>query len=155
MNEETLRHYGVKGMKWGIIRTPEQLGHKKKTSSKTTTQKKTSNSKVSSTKTSKDAANAKPEKDKKSVSEMSDDELKRLIERRQLEKRYAELMAAPPKKEKYARGKKFVLDILESSGKNIGSQLVTYAMGKAVNKAFAGIFGDDQIVNPKKGQKDK
>lgn len=23
-----LEHYGVKGMRWGIIRTPEQLGHK-------------------------------------------------------------------------------------------------------------------------------
>ena len=25
-----LQHYGVKGMKWGIRRTPEQLGHVKK-----------------------------------------------------------------------------------------------------------------------------
>lgn len=23
-----LEHYGIKGMKWGIRRTPEQLGHK-------------------------------------------------------------------------------------------------------------------------------
>lgn len=28
MNE--LYHYGIKGMRWGIRRTPEQLGHKKK-----------------------------------------------------------------------------------------------------------------------------
>lgn len=27
----SLMHYGVKGMKWGIRRTPEQLGHKKST----------------------------------------------------------------------------------------------------------------------------
>lgn len=26
MNDE-LRHYGVKGMRWGVRRTPEQLGH--------------------------------------------------------------------------------------------------------------------------------
>lgn len=26
---EFLMHYGVKGMKWGVRRTPEQLGHKK------------------------------------------------------------------------------------------------------------------------------
>ena len=28
---EYLCHYGVKGMKWGVRRTPEQLGHYKKT----------------------------------------------------------------------------------------------------------------------------
>lgn len=27
-SEVALEHYGVKGMKWGIRRTPEQLGHK-------------------------------------------------------------------------------------------------------------------------------
>lgn len=31
MDEKTyLAHFGIKGMKWGIRRTPEQLGHKKK-----------------------------------------------------------------------------------------------------------------------------
>lgn len=28
-NEHVLMHYGVKGMKWGVRRTPEQLGHRK------------------------------------------------------------------------------------------------------------------------------
>lgn len=27
-SEVTLEHYGIKGMRWGIRRTPEQLGHK-------------------------------------------------------------------------------------------------------------------------------
>ena len=38
MANNYLKHYGVKGMKWGVRRTPEQLGHhaitKKKTYSK-------------------------------------------------------------------------------------------------------------------------
>ena len=42
------------------------------------------------------------------------------------------------------------MGILEQSGKNIGGQLATYAMGTAVNK-----MAGSQIVNPKKGQKDK
>lgn len=29
--QEYLAHYGVKGMKWGVRRTPEQLGHLKQT----------------------------------------------------------------------------------------------------------------------------
>lgn len=38
-----LMHYGVKGMKWGIRRTPEQLGHKiqKMTKERDTLEKKT------------------------------------------------------------------------------------------------------------------
>lgn len=30
--DEYLEHYGIKGMRWGIRRTPEQLGHKPRTS---------------------------------------------------------------------------------------------------------------------------
>lgn len=29
MDDHQLKHYGVKGMKWGVRRTPEQLGHRK------------------------------------------------------------------------------------------------------------------------------
>lgn len=29
LTEEELEHFGIKGMKWGVRRTPEQLGHKR------------------------------------------------------------------------------------------------------------------------------
>lgn len=33
LTEEELEHFGIKGMKWGVRRTPEQLGHKREKTS--------------------------------------------------------------------------------------------------------------------------
>lgn len=90
----------------------------------------------------------------KKASEMSDAELNNAINRFRLEETYNSYISkmTPQKSNK---AKNFVSDVLEKSGKNIATQATTYAMGAAVNK-FAkqlGIEGD--IVNPKKGQKDK
>ena len=59
MNKSSLYHHGIKGMKWGIRRTPAQLGH-------TTGKKKTSKAK--------DEADDTPKK-KRSVKDLSDSEL--------------------------------------------------------------------------------
>ena len=83
---------------------------------------------------------------------MSDAELRAKISRLQLEKQYADLSRQT---EPVSKGKKFVEGIMTKSGENIGTQLTTYVMGTAVNKALAGVFKDEAIVNPKKGQKDK
>lgn len=58
-----LKHYGVKGMRWGVRRTPEQLGHVR---SSRGTGKKTAD-----------------------PSKMSDEELRRQTNRLELEERYA------------------------------------------------------------------
>ena len=67
----------------------------------------------------------------------------------ELEKRYKDLSKSS-EQAKTSKGRAFVMDVLEKSGKNIATQAVTYAMGSMVNK----VAGSD-IVNPKKGQKDK
>ncbi len=124
MEETTLKHWGIKGQKWGVRRSDEQL-RQAKGIPKTTppTQKK--------------------------ISTLSDDDLRKKIGRLELEKRYSELTKTT-EKPKFQRGKKFVLDVLETSGKTVAIQLSTYAMGSAVNK-----IAKTDIVNVKKMQKDK
>lgn len=46
MNNE-LYHHGIKGMKWGVRRSPEQLGHKPQAQNRTDTSKHLSKKKLS------------------------------------------------------------------------------------------------------------
>lgn len=135
-NGDGIYHHGILGQKWGIRRTPEQLGH----ATKKKQEKSTSNS------------SGEKSVSHKNIKYITDEELDRMIDRLGREKRYKDLVRGMNKNEK--NQKKRVLDlvenILEASGKNIGTQLVTYGMGTAVNKIFK-----EEIVNPKKGQKDK
>ena len=66
-NDNELYHHGIKGMKWGIRRTPAQLGHPTKKSS----------------------SNQRRDEMKK----MSDTELRNRINRIQMEKQYMQLTA--------------------------------------------------------------
>lgn len=154
--DEELYHYGVKGMKWGIRRSPAQLGHKTGTKKKKTSVvdavKKISQKRqqAKAEKTARKEAR-KTSRKKKSVAEMSDDELRERIARLELEKRYRDLT---PKQTH--RGRDFVISVLENSGRNIATQTTTYAMGTAVNKIAQALgLEDPHIINPKKGQKDK
>lgn len=142
MEKGVLVHYGVLGMKWGVRRTPAQLGHR----TKPKTIKRSRESPKPKPKEVQSESSSPP---KKSIHELSDAELREAISRLELEKRYKELArsANPPKTNE---GKKFVENILKKSGENIATQFTTYVMGTLVNK----VAGSD-IVNPKKGQKDK
>lgn len=134
---DILVHHGILGMKWGVRRTPEQLARAR---GKLPSEKERENSKKKET-----APAEQPQK--KSVKEMTDAELNDRIRRLQLEKQYKDLTRDPVKINK---GKAFVEDVMDKSAKNIATQLATYAMGTAVNKALG-----SEVVNPKKGQKDK
>ena len=163
---DELYHHGVKGMKWGIRRTPAQLGHTtgskkkksagsdvksfvKKTGSKAADAIKNHRAASKQKKVAKEEAKQQKKARKKKLSEMSDDELRQRIARLELEQRYASLQ---PKK--VSRGEKLVTDILENSARNIGTQTTTYLMGTAVNNMLREAF-EENVVNPKKGQKDK
>ena len=132
----TLMHYGVKGMRWGIRKSDTKSGRTTQTTKKKPVQ-----------------VDTPP---KKKISEMTDAELREKIERLGLEKRYKEAMATtlPPPKTK-SRAQKLVEDILYNSANNIGTQAVTYIMGRGANTLLKKIFDEANAVNPKKGQKDK
>lgn len=81
---DSLVHYGVKGQKWGIRRTPEQLGHRTIGSMKRHGEK-----------THEDYA-ATHNNDK--LSTISDAELRRRLNRLNMEKQYTDMMNTPSKK---------------------------------------------------------
>lgn len=136
-----LIHYGILGMKWGVRRYQNKDGSLTAAGKKRYSEDE--KTKVSSS--------------KKKISEMSNEELRKEIERLELEKRYRSLASETitSSNSKSKKAKEFTMRVLEKSGENIMSQLTTYAIGTLVNKALGGVFNDPKIVNPKKGQKDK
>lgn len=180
---DELYHYGIKGMKWGIRRTPEQLGHRTKTSAKVASAAKSAGSAVvrgakkagSAVATSvKNRRAAKKQKKaeerevertkklkKKKVSDMTDQELRDRIARLQLEQQYKQL--APQTTNK---GKSWVRRALEgaaeSSMKNLAEQAFDTLGGESINRIAAAMAGYDnpndpskRVVNPRKRQSAK
>lgn len=82
MRSNVLNHYGILGMKWGIRRTPAQLGRSAKKGGKAW---------------SPEAKEAKKLK-KKGVKQLSNTELRKLNEREQLESTYSRMNPSKYKK---------------------------------------------------------
>lgn len=150
--EDYLVHYGVLGMKWGVrkSRSNSSSGSKRKKLTKKVTSKVSkiySNSKKKrKAKKLEKAREKKFKKEKKKrISQLTDAELNKRIARLELEKKYKNLQ-----KDRMSNGAKYLSRIADKSIDNIGTQLGTYGLGQLVNK----VAGYD-IVNPKKGQKDK
>lgn len=157
MANDTLIHYGVLGMKWGVRRTPAQLARAAGRPLKETTPKGKGRADPQKQPSSSSSSSTSP---KKTLSDLSDDELRQRISRLELEKRYKDLEKADAKP-KSTRGRDFCVNVLETIGKNtltnIGTQAANHILGEAINK-LAGVSSDDKahrVVNPQKGQEDK
>lgn len=150
MENNELKHYGILGMKWGVRRTQAQLGYKPTSSSKSVSSKSDS-SKLSKHKRLRKNELKTVAPKKKKLSEMSEEEINKKIERMRLEKTYKQLISEL-NPQKTSKGKQFVLRVLEKSGENIATQLATYVFGTTVNNVASKFVEDKKIVNPKKGQ---
>jgi hypothetical protein len=127
-----LYHHGVKGQKWGIRRTPEQLVRARGSS----TPKYSEPKRVKKPETkpaAKSTSSSSSSRPSKTVKEMNDEELNRAIRRLQMEKQYRELN--PPT---VSRGKRFVDQVIAPAAKEAGKNLMKDYLTK-VGKEYLGL----------------
>lgn len=137
MNDE-LYHHGILGMHWGIRRTKSQLGYKTGNGKKRQGDDSDAEGKASSS--------GKSGGSKKSVTNMTDDELRNHVNRLQMERQYLDLerqiSAYTP--QQISRGKKFMKsmekDVITPALKDAGKNLLT----KFLNKKGAELLGLDE-----------
>mgnify|MGYP007012925215 CR=1 FL=1 len=119
--DEMLQHYGVKGMKWGVRRTPEQLDHR--------THKTATDGSRAGSALKKKVATAVKNK----FAPMSDDELQRRINRLNLEERYANLVSRQKARES-SGFKSTAKKLLGNAAEDLGRQLLSKAVTKLVDR---------------------
>ena len=140
MDNDELMHYGVPGMKWGVRRTPAQLGRKKTSSSKSLFGKKKSKPKPKA-KAKSESSKKETAQKPKTVKEMSDEELNAAIRRMQLEQTYASLS---PQKISTGKAvtKRILNNIVVPAAEDVGRQMVKTALTRAGNKTLSEVFKD-------------
>ena len=151
MNDNYLEHYGIPRRSgrypWGSGSRPFQGDSPAaKSSGKTKTSGKSGKTGLFK------KGKTKTESSSEDISKISSEDLQKKINRIQLEKQYRDLTTKP---KTVSKGHQILNSILESSSKNIGTQLATYLMGNMVNSVAKAFGSEADIVNPKKGQKDK
>lgn len=129
MERSELKHWGIKGMKWGVRRYQNKDG-----SLTPVGKKRYFDGSTSSSSTSKSSQTSQQPK-KKTVSEMSDQELRDAVNRLRLEQDYTKLNP-----EKVSRGKKFVDNLLDETlsgvarGAGSASAIAVTSLGKILGE---------------------
>lgn len=142
----SLYHHGVKGQKWGVIRTPAQLGHK--TGSKKGKKKVSVNPKGLFKRKKKLSERSKNETTlPKKVSDYSDKELQQKVNRLRMEKDYYDLnnQIASYNKPKVSKGRQYaekffdqaVFPAITNAGRDIITKMLKDKYGVDVNSKSA------------------
>ena len=146
--QNSIYHYGIKGMKWGVRRTPAQLGHqlvstqKKKSPEDYYRLKTDPNSKIgkildriNNPPVLEERVEYKPSKyakyatkPKQKVSEMSDQELQQKINRMQKEKQYKDMTKSPYMK----AGERIVQGVIVAAGTELAKEYMKKHLRKGL-----------------------
>lgn len=110
ISPDELRHFGVKGMRWGVRRKNPSGGRSGESSDSRTARSLS----------------------KRKLSSLSNDELAKLNKRMQLERTYNSLK--PPSI--FSSGKKFVGEVVRDAGKNTAASFVQKGMTSATQTAI-------------------
>lgn len=126
MDQNTLMHYGILGMKWGVRRSEAQLARARG-------KKDPSPDKKEKTSRKKDAKNRRT---------LSDADLKQKIERLKLEKQFKDLTD-----DDVSPGKKIATEILKTAGTKVLSGAAAGAAAYAVKVAMTKNFDIREAAN--------
>lgn len=137
MEENELYHYGVLGMKWGVRKDRSRGGfEKKKKKARLVLESPFSQKKRQAESKTKAPESSSATKGIKKISDMSDDELRSLINRMQMEQQYKDLL--PKKQEK---GKSFAKNFLAKNAEYVLTQVVQQTANRAIRSALDKKFG--------------
>jgi len=147
MDKTELYHHGVLGMKWGIRRTPAQLGHRIR---QRKLQKKRNENLAKARKVRAERKEALT-KGKLKPSKMTEAELKKEISRMELEKRYIDLKAQTGRTE---NGKNFVKKyaaeavnkVVWNGAVDLAAQSLKVVGAKKINEEFKKHGFDSEVV---------
>ena len=135
--EEFLEHYGVRGQKWGVRNSSRSSGGSKNSGDSG------GNSKSSADSGSSGGPGSKSAKSK--TAHLSNDDLKKVVERMRLDQQYAEL--SNPKKQ---GGKKYVSNMLKDSGNKLAGAIVatvaTIVVARALGQYSAKSKAQEEVM---------